>query len=62
MKTLPCDVCDEAIEGETFDDWFKAMHAHYTTAHADVMAAMAGKPKEEGMKWMEEARAKFDAL
>jgi len=62
MKTLPCDVCGEAIEGETFDDWFKSMHAHYTTAHADVMAAMADKPKEEGMKWMEEARAKFNAL
>lgn len=55
-------MCGEAIEGETFDDWFKSMHAHYTTAHADVMAAMADKPKEEGMKWMEEARAKFNAL
>ena len=62
MKALPCDVCAQGISAETFDDWFKLMQAHYMSEHADVMASMAGKPKGEGMKWMAEMRAKFEAL
>lgn len=61
MKSLKCDACEFKAQGATFDDWFKAMHAHYTAEHADLMKAMAGKPKEEGEKWMAEAKAKFDA-
>lgn len=61
MKTLKCDVCGTDIQGENFDAWFKAMHAHYMTAHADMMKEMMSKPKEEGEKWMTEARAKFEA-
>ena len=61
MKALKCDLCETDIEGEDFDAWFKAAHAHWTTSHADVMKAMAGKPKEEGVKWMANAKAKFDA-
>ena len=30
--------------------------------HADVMAANAGKSKEECMKWMAEMKARFEAL
>ena len=30
-------------------------------AHTDVMAEMAGKPKEEGEKWMAEAKKRFEA-
>ncbi len=61
MKYLKCDVCDFVGQGETFDEWFQAMHVHYTSAHADLMKAMEGKPKEEGEKWMAQAKAKFDA-
>jgi hypothetical protein len=64
MKSLKCDICEFEAQGETFDDWFKAMRAHYSAEHADWMKAMAGKPeaKEEGEKWMAKARAKFDAV
>ncbi len=61
MKSLKCDMCEFKAEGETFDEWFKAMQTHYMTAHADLMKEMMGKPKEEGEKWMAEAKAKFDA-
>lgn len=37
------------------------MHTHYASDHADLMKAMEGKPKEEGEKWMAEAKARFDA-
>ena len=62
MKTLSCDMCDSEFSAETFDAWFQKMHAHYTSDHADVMAANADKSKEEGMKWMAEMQAKFEAL
>ena len=61
MKSLKCDACEFEAQGETFDAWFKAMHAHYMIVHADLMKEMMGKPKEEGEKWMAEAKAKFDA-
>ena len=60
MKTLKCDLCETEIEGEDFDSWFKAAHAHWTSNHADAMKAMEGRPKEEGEKWMAEAKKKFD--
>ena len=62
MKTLPCDICGVPIEGETFDVWFKAMHRHYMTAHADIMKNMMEKPKEDGEKWMADAKEKFEAI
>ena len=62
MKTMSCDICDTQFQGETFDDWFKACQQHYMADHADFMAAAAGKPKEEGLKWMEEARKRFEAV
>ncbi len=37
-------------------------YAHYTADHADVMAAMADKPKSEGEKWMADAKARFEAV
>ena len=61
MKTLQCDLCEMRIEGEDFDSWCKAAHAHWTSSHADAMKAMAGRPKEEGDKWMADAKAKFEA-
>jgi hypothetical protein len=62
MKTLSCDICPREFSAETFDDWFKQMQGHYMSDHADVMAANAGKSKEEGMQWMADMKAKFEAL
>lgn len=63
MKSLKCDLCDFVGQGETFEDWFTAMRAHYTDKHADWMKAMETKPgaKEEGEKWMAEAKTRFAA-
>ncbi len=61
MKTLKCDLCETKIAGADFDSWFKTAHAHWTSNHADVMKAMEGKPKEEGEKWMAEAKKRFEA-
>lgn len=61
MKTLLCHVCGKPVEGTTFEDWLQSMHAHYRAEHAELMAAMAGKPSEEGEKWRREARTEFDA-
>ena len=61
MKTLSCDMCSRTFSADTFDDWFKQMYAHYLADHADVMAAMANKPKSDGEKWMAAAKARFEA-
>ena len=61
MKTLKCEVCDSDIEGEDFEAWFTAARAHWMAEHEDLMQEMAGKPKEEGEKWMAEAKKRFDA-
>jgi len=60
MKTLKCDLCDHEAQGETFDDWMRALMPHYMEAHADVMK----DPKngeEEKARWMADNRARFDA-
>ena len=65
MKTLKCDLCDHEAQGETFEEWMNALKPHYAEAHADMMAKEGEKSPEEqqaGMKkWMEEAKARFDA-
>ncbi len=61
MKKLKCDLCEVEISGENFEEWTKAMHAHYMEAHADTMNEMMTRPKEEGDKWMEEAKGKFES-
>ena len=61
MKILRCEICGQDIQGEDFGAWFKTMHEHWTTDHADVMKEMMLKPKEEGDKWMADAKAKFEA-
>ncbi len=60
MKTVKCDLCDVTMDGDTFEDWMKAAHAHYGVAHAEVMQDTS-KTKEDGERWMAEARARFDA-
>lgn len=61
MKTLKCDVCSVGIDGQDFDAWFKAAHAHWIKDHATLMKEMESRPKEEGEKWMAEAKARFEA-
>ena len=60
MKTVKCDLCEVTMDGETFEDWMKAAHAHYAIAHAEVMKDTS-KTKEDGERWMAEAKARFDA-
>ena len=48
------------MDGETFEDWMKAAHAHYAIAHSEVMKDPT-KTKEDGERWMAEAKARFDA-
>lgn len=64
MKTLKCDLCEVTAEGETFEQWMKALQPHYMKAHADVMSGR-GRTKEEMQKeqekWMAENKARFDA-
>ena len=59
MKKLKCDRCDFVAEGETFEDWMRALQPHYLAAHADVMNDPANG-KEEMDRWMAENRARFD--
>ena len=53
MKTLKCDLCEVTAEGETFEEWMKALRPHYSKAHAEVMADPAkDKPEStEGHGW-----------
>ena len=60
MKSLTCDLCDFVAEGETFEDWMKALAPHYMDAHADVMKDPKHGEKER-QKWMADNRARFDA-
>ncbi|MGB0908112.1 MAG: hypothetical protein ACPGVT_11510 [Maricaulaceae bacterium] len=60
MKTVKCDLCDHTASAETFEAWMQALMPHYKDAHADVMAD-SSKTKEDGMRWMAENRARFDA-
>ena len=61
MKTLSCDLCRSEFSAATFDEWFKQMYAHYMADHADLMAAMASRPKSEGEQWMAAAKARFES-
>lgn len=60
MKTLKCDLCDTTADGESFEDWMKALMPHYQEAHADVMADES-KTEADREKWMLENRARFEA-
>ena len=58
MKTLKCDLCDQEAQGETFEEWMKALQPHYMEDHAEVMK---NGTEEERMKWMAENKARFNA-
>ena len=60
MKTLKCDLCEVTAEGETFEEWMKALQPHYQVAHAEVMNDTS-KTEEDREKWMVENKARFEA-
>ncbi len=60
MKTLKCDLCEVAVEGETFEGWVQALMPHYMEAHADVMND-PNKTKDDQTKWMLENKTRFEA-
>lgn len=64
MKTLKCDRCEVTADGETFDDWMKALMPHYMEAHADFMKSQSQMPKEEQERaqaqWMAENKKRFE--
>lgn len=65
MKTLKCDLCEVTADGETFEDWMKALQPHYMQAHADIMKNHKNETQEEMNSkmnnWMVENKARFDA-
>jgi len=61
MKTLKCDLCDATADGETFQDWMKALMPHYMEAHADVMND-PNNGEAEQKQWMKDNHARFDAV
>jgi len=60
MKTLKCDLCEVTADGETFEEWMKALMPHYMTAHSDVMKDPS-KTKEDQQRWMADNKTRFDA-
>jgi hypothetical protein len=58
MKTVPCDYCDAAISGNTFDEWMEAAKAHYGTNHTDKIVHIT---KETKMNWVAASKLKFDS-
>ncbi|TNF80492.1 MAG: hypothetical protein EP301_13280 [Gammaproteobacteria bacterium] len=60
MKAVKCDLCDHVAEGETFEDWMKALAPHYAEAHADVMSDPNNGEAEQN-QWMADNRARFEA-
>lgn len=65
MKTLKCDMCDFEAQGETFEDWMKAIKAHYGKKHAEFMKLQSERSDEdkkvEMHRWDIENMARFDA-
>ena len=59
MKTLKCDLCEVTANGETFEEWMKALQPHYMEAHPEVMSDPT-KTKEDMDKWMVENKARFE--
>lgn len=58
MKTLKCDLCEATAEGETFEEWMRALLPHYMQAHNEVIK---NSTKEDQEKWMVENKARFES-
>ena len=49
-------------QGETFEEWMKALRPHYMEAHADIMNDPSHDHGQEKMdKWLADNKARFDA-
>ena len=59
MKTMKCDLCEVTAEGETFEEWMKALRPHYSEAHPEAMDP--SHTQEDREKWMAENKARFEA-
>jgi len=59
-KTLKCDLCEMTAEGETFEEWMKALQPHYMEVHEDIIKAPTNT-KEDMMRWIRENKERFDA-
>jgi hypothetical protein len=57
MKTLKCDLCEVTAQGNTFEEWMKALQPHYMQVHPEVMS----NPEGDMEKWMTENKMRFDA-
>lgn len=60
MKTLQCDLCEASAQGESFEEWMRALMPHYMEAHAEIMNN-PHHTSEAKEKWMEENKERFDA-
>lgn len=60
MKTLRCDLCEVTAEGETFEQWMKALLPHYLKDHPEIINDPS-KTEEDRMKWMTDNKTRFDA-
>ena len=60
MKTLKCDLCEVTAQGETFEEWMKALKPHYMAAHPEVMKE-SDHSEEDAKKWMAENKERFEA-
>jgi hypothetical protein len=58
MKTLKCDLCEAMAEGETFEEWMRALLPHYMQSHNEVIK---NSTKEDQEKWMVENKARFES-
>lgn len=61
MKTMQCDLCEATAEGETFEDWMKALMPHYMQVHAEVMTD-SNKTEADREKWAKENRERFELV
>lgn len=60
MKTLTCDLCDVTAQGETFEEWMRALQPHYMETHPEVMKE-SDHSEEDAKKWMAENKIRFEA-
>ena len=52
-------MCEYEVEGDTFEEWAKALHPHYMEVHTEVMND-SSKTEEDMQKWMAENKARFE--
>ncbi len=53
-------MCEVTAQGETFDEWMRALQPHYMEAHPEVMKE-SDHSEADAAKWMAENKARFEA-